>query len=61
MNVADYFRRGYLQREVEKKRPKLLDSLDLAIRRSVETTPLGVVKRAILSTPKRESEDAHSR
>ena len=53
LNVIDYFCWGYLQKEVTKQKPKCLDSLKLAIRRSVGNMPLEMVQRAILSFPKR--------
>ena len=42
-----------MQREVERKRPKRLASLKLAIRRSVDAMPLSMAQRAILSFPMR--------
>ena len=53
LNAPDYFRWGYLQREVEKRNPSCLDSLKLAIRRGVDAAPLEMAHRAISASPKR--------
>ena len=49
LNPLDFFAWGYLQSEVDKKKPKCLDSLKLAIRECVEALPLDMVQKAMLN------------
>ena len=48
LNVLDYFVWGYVQSLVDKKKPKCMDSLRLAIEESVESIPLDMLQRAIM-------------
>ena len=49
LNPLDFFAWGYLQAEVDKKKPKCLDSLKLAIRQSVEAMPHQFVQKAVMN------------
>ena len=53
LNPLDYFAWGYLQAEVDKRKPKCLDSLKVAIRQSVDALPLEMVRRSLLNFYKR--------
>ena len=48
LNVLGYFVWGYLQGKVDKRKPKCLDTLKLAIAQSLEEMPLEMVQKAIL-------------
>ena len=53
LNPLDYFTWGYLQAAVDKKKPVCLDTLKVAIKKSVEELPLELAQRAILGFHKR--------
>ena len=49
LNPLDFFAWGYLQAEVDKKKPKCVDTLKLATRQCVDGTPLEMVQKAMLN------------
>ena len=51
--MLDYFCWGYIQREVTRLKPTCLETLKVAIMRSVNNMPLEMVQRAIAGFPKR--------
>ena len=53
MNPVDFLARGYLQRQVDKKKPACLDTLNVAIKQAVDEMPPDMVQRAAMSLCKR--------
>ena len=53
LNVLDYFVWGYIQAQLDKRKPRCEDTLMLAIIQSVEEMPLEMVQKAILGLAKR--------
>ena len=53
LNPLDYFAWGHLQAEVDKKKPKRLDTLKVAIKKSVEELPMEMARKALAGFRKR--------
>ena len=53
LNPLDFFAWGHLQRQVDKKKPKCLATLKVAIRQSVNELPLDMIQRSVLGFARR--------